>query len=149
MIERKFCDYYYALKAVYLLHIEHKFGRSPDIPQGFSEALCRQVLGLSKCEDRTHDAEGPDGLKYEIKATGTSEGTTTISKSSRFDVLVWLFIDFQSDAVHITRIPYSAFGLEGGSGRQTVTLSSIAKRNQLSRDTYPFTPQHLGSPGPA
>lgn len=143
VIERRFCAYYYALKEVYRLHIENGFGRSPDIPSGFSEALCRQVLGLSKCDGRDYDAVCSDGLRYEIKATGTPEGQTTISKSSEFDVLVWLVIDFQNDAVHITEIPYAAFDLQGGDGRQPVRLSRIANQHQLRPETYLFTRRRI------
>lgn len=138
-IEKRFNQYYFALKEVYLLHIKNGFGVSPDIPSGFSESLCRQLRGLSKCEGREVDAVCPERKKYEIKATGTSAGKTTISKKALFDVLLWLHIDFETDTLWIYDIPFAVFELPGGDGRKSVTLSSYVARHKIGAVSYRFT----------
>lgn len=138
-IGERFNQYYFALKEVYLLHVENGFGESPDIPSGFSEALCRQLRGLSECEGREIDAVCPERKKYEIKATGTAAGKTTISKKARFDVLLWLHIDFKNDALWIYDIPFAVFELPGGDGRKSVTLSCYVAQHKIGAVIYQFT----------
>jgi len=136
--DNKYNNYYCALKKVYELHLEYGFGKSPDIPSGFSESLCRFLLNASKGTDRTHDAISADGKSIEIKATGTSEGKTTISNSNAFDKLVWIFIEFEKDIVNIYEMPRPVFSLLGGPGRKSISLGSIAKTNNINPTVYEF-----------
>ena len=149
IIEERFNHYYFALKEVYLLHVENGFGVSPDIPSGFSEALCRQLRGLFECEGREVDAVCSKDRRYEIKATGTAAGKTTISKKAVFDVLLWLHIDFENDILWIYDIPFDVFELPGGDGRKSVTLSSYVERHNIGAESYQFTRPYGGFPTPA
>lgn len=136
--EEKFCSYYFALKNVYILHKKYGFGKSPDIPSGFSESLGRHILNLSHGSDRTHDAIDSDGNQLEIKATGSAEGKTTISNSNKFEILVWAYIEFDTDSVHIYRLPRKFFSLNGGTGRNSISLRSIATQNNITPEIFLF-----------
>lgn len=136
--EEKFCTYYFALKKVYELHRKYDFGKTPDIPSGFSEALCRQILSLDRGDDRSHDAIDRDGKRIEIKATGTSEGKTTISKSNEFDILFWIYIDFDSNSANICELPRNLFELNGESGRKSITLRTVASKSNIEPSIHYF-----------
>lgn len=136
--EEKYCSYYFALKNVYQLHKQYAFGKSPDIPSGFSESLCRHILNLTKGSDRTHDAVDVDGNHVEVKTTGSPEGKTTISNSNSFDILAWIFIEFDTDSAHLYKLPKELFSLKGGSGRSSISLKSIAVKNNIDPETYLF-----------
>lgn len=133
----RYSAYYFALKRVYELHKEFSFGKTPDIPSGFSESLCRYILGAKPADSRVHDAVSRDGMRLEIKATGTPEGKTTISRSSCFDVLIWLYIDFDKDSVIVYKLPSKLFALKGGPGRQSIYLKSIAKDAEPTVYAFP------------
>lgn len=136
--EEKFNKYYSAMKGLYLLHRAYNFGKSPDIPSGFSESLGRHLLSASKGEDRTHDAICPNGSCIEIKATGTNAGKTTISNSNRFDVLVWMSFDFEKDMVHLYEMPYVIFAITSGTGRRSISLGTLAKKENILPKSYQF-----------
>ena len=139
ILDSKYRQYYFALKRLYELHKEFRFGKTPDIPSGFSESLCWFILGAKVAKSRQHDAISSDGKRVEIKATGTAEGRTTISNSSDFDFLVWLHIDFDKDSVFIYNLPKALFSLSGKPGRKSIYLKSIAKNIQPS--IYQFLSQ--------
>ena len=139
--ERKYCSYYFALKSVYVLHKEYAFGKSPDIPSGFSESLCKSLLRLNNGSDRTYDAIDMCGNRVEIKATGSVEGKTTINNSNEFESLIWLFIEFDTDSVHLYKLPRSVFELTGGNKRSSISLKSIVNKNNINSEIYTFTLQ--------
>ena len=134
----KYQEYYFALKNVYKLHRQYGFGKSPDIPSGFSESLCRFLLGAEKGSDRTHDGITPEGKSLEIKATGTPEGKTTISNSNDFDILAWVYINFENDTASIYKLQRSLFNISGGNGRKSITLSGIVKSAGVQPTVYAF-----------
>lgn len=136
--EEKYNAYFFALKSVFGMHREYKFGKSPDIPSGFSESLCRHILNLQKSNDRTHDAINTKSELIEIKATGSKEGKTTISNKNKFDLLIWMFVDFENDSVNVHRFNRDMFSLSGNSDRKSISLSGIAKRNAIVPDIYSF-----------
>ena len=140
--EEKYNSYFFALKCVFNLHKKHKFGKSPDIPSGFSESLCRHILELLKGSDRTNDAVDHDGVRFEIKATGTKEGKTTISNNNEFDLLIWMFVDFENNSVCVYKLPRRLFCMSDKQGRSSITLSSIASKNGINPELYIF---HLPS----
>ncbi len=74
-----YSDYYFALKQVWVLHRENNFGKSPDIPSGFSESLCKHLFNLEDTNTRDNDARNTEGT-IEIKATGTHEDWMLASK---------------------------------------------------------------------
>ena len=139
--ERKYCSYYFALKSVYVLHKEYAFGKSPDIPSGFSESLWKSLLRLNNGSDRTYDAIDMCGNRVEIKATGSVEGKTTINNSNEFESLIWLFIEFDTDSVHLYKLPRSVFELTGGNKRSSISLKSIVNKNNINSEIYTFTLQ--------
>jgi len=100
--------------------------------------LCRYLINASEGTDRTHDAISEDGKRIEIKSTGTIEGKTTISNSNYFDLLVWVFIEFEKDKVHIYEMPRSVFSLSGGIGRKSISLGSFAKNNNINPTIWNF-----------
>lgn len=136
--EEKLNKYYYVLKELYLLHRAYSFGKSPDIPSGFSESLGRHLLCASKGEDRTHDAICPKGSSIEIKATGTKLGKTTISNTNQFDVLVWMFFDFENDMVHLYEMPHMIFASSSKTGRRSISLGTLAKTENIQPKSYKF-----------
>ncbi|WP_374437236.1 hypothetical protein [Inhella sp.] len=142
-MEEKYREYYFALKKLYELHRKFKFGESPDIPSGFSEQLCRALLGLEVGLDRTHDAVTEAKTIYEIKATGSPQGKTTISNANEFAILAWIYIDFESDTALIYLLPRALFDLSGKEGRRSISLKGIAKKAGVQAVTYRF--QNLAS----
>lgn len=134
----KYQEYYFALKKLYELHRKHCFGKSPDIPSGFSEELCRFLLGATNGQDRTHDAITVDGKFLEIKATGSPQGKTTISNANKFDILAWLYIDFDSNTVYIYQLERSLFSLSGDKKRSSISLRGIAMDAGIQPTIYGF-----------
>ena len=100
--------------------------------------MCRNLIGASERLDRTHDAITPDGKRLEIKATGTMEGKTTISNSNEFDLLVWMFIDFDKDIVNIYELPRDFISLSGENRRKSISLGSIVKSRGINPTIYAF-----------
>jgi hypothetical protein len=143
--DKKFTSYYFALKKLYELHRKYEFGKSPDIPSGFSEMLCRHILSLDRGSDRTHDAIDNDQNKIEIKATGTPQGKTTISYTNKFDILFWVFIEFDTDSAHIYEFQFKHFDLNGERGRKSITLRSIASQNNIKAVIHYFKPTNKES----
>ncbi len=136
-----YSDYYFALKQVWVLHRENNFGKSPDIPSGFSESLCKHLFNLEDTNTRDNDARNTEGT-IEIKATGTHEGKTTISRVNHFHTLIWLFIDFENDLVRTYKIPYEIFDLDGKQGRKSIRLLSIVSANSILPQEFKFEPHN-------
>jgi hypothetical protein len=130
--------YYFLLKRLAELHKKFAFGATPDIPSGFSENLCRHLLQLKKPKGRTVDAVDASGLEIEIKATGSSTGQTTISSCAKFDILIWINIDFQNDCAYIYKIPYTCFSISGEKGRKSIAIGGIARKNSIDPFVYCF-----------
>lgn len=137
-MESKYINYFFALKAVWSLHQEYGFGESPDLPSGFTESLCKSLLNLDESDSREQDAVCSSGT-VEIKATGTREGKTTISKSNNFDNLVWMYFDFNNDLLEVYRLPKSFFKLDGSPGRKSIRLGSLVKINKVEPKIYRFS----------
>lgn len=136
--DAKYITYFYALKKVHDLHREYGFGKSPDIPSGFSESLCRHLTNSSKATVRSHDAISSDGKHFEFKATGTIEGKTTISNSNDFDILFWIFIEFDKNVANIYEMPRALFSFTGAGGRKSISLGAIAKSKGIVPTVYEF-----------
>lgn len=149
VIEPRFIEYYNVLKQLYVLHRQNGFGKHPPVPSGFSEAIGRQVRGLLKCDTREYDAVDQAGLRYELKATGSASGTTTISITAQFDWLLWIQVDFERDALLITEMPYDVFSFKTTAPRENISLGPIAKKNGLRPKLYPLPPPPGGFPQPA
>ena len=136
--DNRYREYFFALRRVNTLHRSFGFGRSPDIPSGFSESLARHLLNLNVGTDRTHDAIDRDGRRCEIKATGSPEGKTTISNNNEFEDLIWLYFDFERCSLHVHRIPRALFQLSGKGGRSSISLSAVARSNGITADVFTF-----------
>lgn len=136
-----YSSYYFALKNLWVLHRINNFGNSPDIPSGYSESLCKYLFNLEDTATRENDAQSSVGA-IEIKATGTHEGKTTISKSNHFETLIWLFFDFGNDLVKTYKIPYGKFNLDGSEGRKSIRLLTIVNDNKIVPMEFKFKPQN-------
>jgi hypothetical protein len=137
-MEAEFIEYYFALKYLWSLHLKSEFGESPDIPSGYSEALCHRLFDLRVSPTRNNDAIDKNGLEVEIKATGTREGKTTISNSSEFQYLIWLFFDFKNNCIKTYKIPRDCFNFKAEKGRKSLRLSTIVKKNKISENVVYF-----------
>lgn len=142
----RYLKYFAALKQLYTLHTTFKFGKSPDIPSGFSESLTKHLLRLDAPNDRTYDATDLSGQRIEIKATGSKEGKTTISNSNEFDILIWVYVDFESNSLKLHRLPRSLFQLSGHYGRSSISLSQIARANNIKGEVYAFNSDKTSTP---
>lgn len=149
VIEPRFIEYYIVLKQLYVLHRQNGFGKHPPVPSGFSEAAGRQVRGLLECDTREYDAVDEAGLRYELKATGSASGTTTISTTAQFDWLLWIRVDFERDALLITDMPYDVFSFKTTVPRENISLGPIARENNLRPKLYPLVPPPKGFPHPS
>lgn len=149
VIEPCFIEYYTVLKRLYVLHRQNSFGKHPPIPSGFSEAVGRQVRGLQKSDTRKYDAVDEAGLRYELKATGSASGTTTISATAQFDWLLWMRFDFERDALFITDMSYDVFSFKTADPRKSICLGSIANENGLHPKFYTLQPSPGGFPQPS
>ncbi len=138
MINSKFVQYYFALKHVWELHNSFEFGQTPPIPSVFSEQLCRQLLDLQEYEGRDFDAQDSDGRTYEIKATGTAKGQTTINLNKKFDYLIWLHISFTDDNVFTYKIPKDYFPKPKSKSREAISLSKICRKNSTQPLSFDF-----------
>lgn len=141
-MESKYINYFFALKVVWSLHQEYGFGESPDLPSGFSESLCKSLFNLDESDSREQDAVCSSGT-VEIKATGTHEGKTTMSKSSSFDNLIWMFFDFKNDLLKVYHLPRSFFELDGSPGRKSVRLASLVKKYNVEPRIYSFSVNNI------
>ena len=104
--EQKLIEYFYALKAVDLYHKE-LFGNDKDfeVPQLFSQAIVKQVLKLQNYsgKGKIFDAE-KSGRYYEIKATSSISGTTTLNFKHKAHVLVWIRFYFQHSKFELKQL---------------------------------------------
>lgn len=134
LTDEKYIKYYSTLKTLRQLHQEFKFGRSPKIHEKFSESLIRYLLNLSKSNSNIYDAVDINDNNIEIKASTTSVGTVTINPNSKFDIIYWLYFNFDEDLLIIKKGKYSAFN-EVFSGdkdkRFTVNLSKYLGEDSL------------------
>lgn len=101
--EQKFIEYFYALKTMNAYHKE-LFGDDKDfeVPQLFSQEIVKHFLDLQDYtgEGKKFDAV-KDGWYYEIKATSSESGTTTLNFANKPDVLVWIKFDFENSEFEI------------------------------------------------
>jgi len=137
-MDNKYTEYYYALRKVWVLHINNNFGETPDIPSGFSEPLCRDLLNLDLTNSSNDARDSTD--EFEIKATGTKEGKTTISQINKFNYLIWMYFDFNNNEVSIYKLPYLMFNFDGTKTRKSIRLLTIVKNNNILPDIYKFEP---------
>ena len=104
--EKKFIEYFYALKTMDVYHKE-LFGNDKDfeVPQLFSQEIVKHFLGLQdyRGKGKFYDAE-KDGLLYEIKATSSCDGATTLNFKEKANVLVWIKFDFRKDEFEIKEL---------------------------------------------
>lgn len=95
----------------YILHLKklastHKkvFGEDKNLvtPTLISQEITKKLLKLKDYSgtDKKFDAE-ENGKFYEIKATSSEDGTTTINLQSKPHVLVWIYIDYIQNEITI------------------------------------------------
>ncbi len=130
-----FITYYFKFKELWELHQKYGFGNAPDLPSGFTEQLCRKLLNLTKNGSNEFDAVD-DKNKYEIKATSSKEGKTTINFRSEFDFLIWSYFSLEDNKIYLYKIPYKNFKPKfdelkktknGDIKRASITLSEYLK----------------------
>lgn len=110
--------YLNAIKICNLIH-QKIFDKkhSIEIPSMLSESIVKQKLELDDYEalsdengnsDKNFDAQkkiGNDEINYyEIKASSSSKGTTTINLKIRANVLVWAYFDFSQNKIIMKQI---------------------------------------------
>lgn len=139
----KYVEYFFALKTVYSLHKKCNFGKSPDIPSGYSESLCRSLFNLSTTDTRKNDAKKSNGDLVEIKATGTKEGKTTISTTGEFKELIWLYFDFENNLLKTYTIGKENFELDGKKDRVAIRLKTIVENNNIESVDFTFSLQEI------
>ena len=135
-MDQRYIDYYFSLKNVWQLHVRNNFGKSPDIPSGFSESLCRHLFDLDKTNTINDASNSEDEI--EIKATGTHEGKTTISRSNDFKFLIWMYFDFNKDELKTYKLSRHMFDLDKGIGRKSIRLRTIIKNNTIDPEIFKF-----------
>ena len=101
-------EYMLALITLSELHGKAFEGRNLVIPACFSEAVCRYLLHLQKPSSKDIDAIDSAGCTYEIKATSTKSGTTSIRKNQKATYLIWVNFDFETRGVTIRKTNYEA-----------------------------------------
>ena len=75
-------------------------------PVCVSEMICKHFLELNDYNGKKFDAQDAEGKTYEIKATSSKNGVTTIS-SAQPDYLVWVLFDYDANKLVIKRIPFN------------------------------------------
>ena len=162
--EQKFIKYFYALKTMNVYHKE-LFGDDKDfeVPQLFSQEIVKHFLDLQdyKGDGKIFDAE-KDGQYYEIKATSSKSGTTTLNFASKPNVLVWVRFDFakeefviqqfdEFDKVNTINLFYTSDALKNRKSkvdpfttntRNTINLRSV---NWKIQNTYKVSASIKGS----
>ena len=100
--EKEYIAYFFNLKAMNSNH-KNLFGEDKnfEVPQLYSQDIVKHLLELDEYsgEDKKFDAE-KDGKFYEIKATSSQSGTTTMNFGSKPNVLIWIRFDFDTDSFY-------------------------------------------------
>ena len=101
--EKEYIAYFFTLKAMNSSH-KNLFGEDKnfEVPQLYSQDIVKHLLELDEYsgEDKKFDAE-KGGKFYEIKATSSQSGTTTMNFGNKPNVLVWIRFDFDEDSFTI------------------------------------------------
>lgn len=101
--EKEYIAYFFNLKAMNSNH-RNLFGEDKnfEVPQLYSQDIVKHLLELDEYsgEDKKFDAE-KDGKFYEIKATSSQSGTTTMNFGSKPNALIWIRFDFDTDSFMI------------------------------------------------
>lgn len=93
--------YINCLKAVAIVHKEvFSEDRNLVTPVLISQSIVKVLLDLEDYKGKEYDARKND-LFYEIKASSSSDGQTTINMKSKPHVLVWIHIDYITDTITI------------------------------------------------
>lgn len=133
--EQKFIEYFYALKTMDVYHKE-LFGNNKDfeVPQLFSQEIVKHFLDLQDYtgEGKKFDAE-KDGRYYEIKATSSESGTTTLNFASKPDVLVWIKFDFENSEFEIKQ--FEGFDLLGKMN-DFYTQEALDRRHEGAKNLF-------------
>lgn len=124
-------EYMLALINLADLHKKAFEGRDIVIPTCFSETICRLLLKLQKSSRKEVDAIDSDGATYEIKATSTKSGTTSIRKDQYATYLVWIYFDFTTRNILIRKTNYECVKVlvekdETSNDRANISLSKIS-----------------------
>ena len=106
--EKRFCEFYWKMKELYLLGKKYHFGRGISLSSPFTEKLCRFIYDLEKYGNKTFDATNNKKQKIEIKATLSKSGTTTMS-NAQFDLLYWMYFSLDEDKVYVYLITGAEF----------------------------------------
>lgn len=138
-LNRKYIDFYWKLKNHHNACKKYKFGKG-HLPSKYTEELCRKLYGLNEYENRDFDAIDSNFNKIEIKATISGSGTTTIS-SKKFDILYWLYFNFEDDNLFIYKIKYNDMNLCLDKGRRTISLNNFIENAECK--LYKFTEEGL------
>ena len=101
---QKLKKYINRLKKVDMVHKEI-FGENKNLvtPVLISQGIVKRLLKLNDYKDGTEFDALKDGKTYEIKATSSDEGTTTINLKSKPDILVWIYIDYNNSKIIIKK----------------------------------------------
>lgn len=132
---KQLLDYSKKLQELAIAHNEYWPGRHPDIPSKFSEELIKKLFNLDDGESKKIDAHYTIKNKtynFEIKATGSSSGATSISKNAikdkEFHFLIWAYFDLVKQTLEIkilkrSKIPKS----DDQNNRQNIQLGKLLK----------------------
>lgn len=133
--EEKIIKYFYALETMNAYHKE-LFGNDKDfeVPQLFSQEIVKHLLDLQDYngDGKIFDAE-KDGQYYEIKATSSKSGTTTLNFASKPNVLVWIKFDFENSEFEIKQFK----GFDSvGKMEDFYTSEALDRRHEGSKNLF-------------
>lgn len=141
--EEYLVDYYFKFKELVNLHKTKFPDCFPSLPVLFTEALCRHIYQMKKSNIKDYDALRGN-KKIEIKATSNKSGRTTINLASNFDVLYWLYFNYEKDKLIVTKMPRERFKDEKSlddNKRDNITLANKKKEDDKV-DVYKITKEN-------
>ena len=141
------------LNLLKLNNIVHKFifgnKKNIEIPVLLSEYIVRHLLRLdpyvSKSNDKKYDAQkkiNEERIKYyEIKATSSKKGTTTINLKNKADILVWAFFNFDDNIIEIKQL--TDFNKNNAKLKDFICDDKIGNIKRNKKDNTIYNPEDL------
>lgn len=98
-------EYYWIRRDLYYKSKELKFNNIP-LPADFTEGLCNEIYEMKTADNSTYkyvDSIDKNGNLIEIKSTQQGNSTTTVSKEEKYDFLMWIHFDYDSNTFCIKK----------------------------------------------
>ncbi len=115
---KKYVDFLKLFRGLRKHYQENNWGDSPNLPGPFTEDLIAKLYHLKKITNTNtldKNSKGNDlcdqiGNEYEVKATTSLTGKTTVKNSDIiFYKMFWLFCDFDKEKISVKRISYDSY----------------------------------------